>query len=158
MFEWFKERSERAHVDRAARNVPAILSRYSQLLEKHPTAYMDETWLPVSKAEMKNILKVALMSAKNDDRREVIKICWTLLSKFQKGIGKIPIDCTLPGNSSYEEGDRIMEPYLRIAKIAKAEEDLNRTEILEFIRQSSNKMPLPRPTHSLRDKERGSKQ
>jgi hypothetical protein len=137
MFEWFKERRERAHIDRAARNVPAILSRYSELLEKHPTAYMDETWLPVSKAEMKTILKVALMSAKDDDRREVIKICWTLLSKFQQGIGNIPIDCTVPGNSSYEEGDRIMEPYLQIAKIAQAEDEANRTEMLKFIRQNS---------------------
>jgi hypothetical protein len=141
MFEWFKEHRERILADRAdrvARNGPAILSRYSQLLEKHPTAYMDETWLPVSKAELKTILKVALMSAKDDDRREVIKICWTLLSKFQNGIGKIPIDCTVPGNSSYEVGNRIMEPYLRIAKIAKAEDEVNRAEMLDFIRKKSN--------------------
>jgi hypothetical protein len=68
----------------------------------------------------------------------VIKICWTLLSKFQKGIGKIPIDCSVPRNSSYEESLRITEPYLRIAKIAQAEDEVNRDELLNFIRKKSN--------------------
>ncbi len=135
MFEWFKKRRERILADRSVRDVSVIMSRYRELLEKHSTAYMDETWLPVSKAEMKTVLKIAWKSAKDDDRREVIKICWTLLSKFQKGIGKIPIDCAMPRNASPEESLRI---YLRIAKIAQAEDEVNRTEMLEFIRQNSN--------------------
>ena len=141
MFEWFKERRERILADRAdrlVRDVPVILSRYRELLEKHSTAYMDETWLPVSKAEMKTVFKIAWKSAKDDDRREVIKICWTLLSKFQKGIGKIPINCSVPQSASYEEGVRIMDPYLLIAKIAKAEDEVNRAEMHDFIRKKSN--------------------
>jgi len=138
MFEWFKKRRERILADRSdrlVRDVSVIMSRYRELLEKHSTAYMDETWLPVSKAEMKTVLKIAWKSAKDDDRREVIKICWTLLSKFQKGIGKIPIDCSIPRNASPEEG---LRSYLRVAKIAQAEDEVNRTEMLEFIRQNSN--------------------
>lgn len=71
MFDWFKKRRERIIADRAdrlVRDVPVILSRFRELLEKHPTAYMDETWLPVSKAEMKTVLKIAWKSAKDDDR------------------------------------------------------------------------------------------
>jgi hypothetical protein len=144
MFEWFKKRRERILADRSdrlARDVPVILSRYRELLEKHSTAYMDETWLPVSKAEMKTVLKIGWKTAKDDDRREVINICWTLLARFQKGIGKIPIDCSVPRNSSYEESLRITEPYLRIAKIAQAEDEANRVEMLEFIRQNSKTLP-----------------
>ena len=144
MFDWFKKRRERILADRSdrlVREVHVILSRYRELLEKHSTAYMDETWLPVSKAEMKTVLKVAWKSAKDDDRREWVKIGWTLLSKFQKGIGKIPVDCSIPQNASYEESVRIMEPYMRIAKIAQAEDEANRTEMLEFIRQNSKTLP-----------------
>jgi hypothetical protein len=96
---------------------------------------MDETWLPVNKSEMKNVLKIAWGLAKDDDRREVIKICWMLLSKFQKGIGKSSLDCAIPQNASFEEG---LRSYLQVAKIAQIEDEANRTELLNFTRKKSN--------------------
>jgi hypothetical protein len=149
MFEWFKERRERIAEDRLKRDAPIILSRYQELLEKHPTAYMDETWLPVSKTQMKAILKAVWVSAKYDERRESIKIAWALLSKFQPGIGKVPISCTTPSYISYEEGLRILEPYMRIAKIAQAEDEANRTELLEFIQRNSKTILAARSSSDL---------
>jgi hypothetical protein len=137
MFNWFHHRNERTGTDQRSR-ASAILASYQELLEKYPTAYLDETWLPVSKNEIKAILKTAWVSTKNTDRREWIQIAWSLLSKFPPGIGS-PIRCSAQ-SYVYDEGNgRSLERYLEIAKIAHAEEDAIRNEILEFIQQNSDR-------------------
>lgn len=36
-----------------------IMEKYGALIEKHPGAYMDETWLPVDKDQMRAAFKAA---------------------------------------------------------------------------------------------------
>lgn len=54
-----KERARTTSITLTTSDVPRIMQEYSGLLEKYPTAYMDEKWLPVPKDQMRLVLKAA---------------------------------------------------------------------------------------------------
>jgi hypothetical protein len=68
MFDWFKKLPQAPNALTRA-DVPDILEKYGALMEKHPTAYMDETWLPVSKAQMRSVFKAAWKMAPDSTLR-----------------------------------------------------------------------------------------
>jgi len=87
---------------------------------------------------MKAALKIAWKLADNDKEREWLKVGWILLSQFQKGVGETPIDCKLsPGLLPSDEEVSRLDRFLQFAKIAEAETEKNRAEMLEFVRQNS---------------------
>jgi hypothetical protein len=138
MLKWLQQRRRRRANGRFVKAVPAILARYGELIEAHPTAYIDETQLPVDKEMMKAALKIGWKLADNDKQREWLKVGWILLSQFQKGVGETPIDCNLsPGLLPSDEEVSRLDRFLQFAKIAEAETEKNRAEMFEFIRQNS---------------------
>lgn len=116
-----------------------ILERYAKIIAAHPTAYFDEKRLPVNKEMMKAALKIGWKLADSDKQREWLKVGWTLLSKFQKGIGEPPVDCTLSPDTPLPSSAEMarLERYSQIAKIAEAEAEKNRAEMFDFIQQNS---------------------
>ncbi len=142
MFKWFKERRKKALEDQFIKAVPAILARYGDLLEKYPACYVDETWLPVAKPMMKRALKIGWLMAKgNDQLREHVKVGWTLLSTFQKGVGPKPIDMTVKSDPLSDEGMDHLNRMLKIGRSSEAEMNADRDEMQEFIRDKRGLCP-----------------
>jgi hypothetical protein len=133
MFSWIKDRRNRATEAHFIESVPRVLAEYGKLLEKFPAAYIDEAWLPLKKLGMKRALKIGWKLAKDDEQREWIKIGWTLLSQFQKGVGSKPIDSNIITRENLARLDR----FLELAKIAQLEADSDQIELLEFVQQNS---------------------
>jgi len=138
MLRWLKKRKARAANDQFNRAVPEILARYGELLEKYPACYVDETWLPVSKGMMKEALKRGWLLAKgNEQLREHVKVGWTLLSTFQKGVGSKPLDTADLSDPLTAEGMATLNRIVDFGKLSQAEMDSDRDEMQEFIRQQS---------------------
>jgi len=57
MFKWFKSSNPKKPHDLTVAEIGDILANYAELIEKHPTAFMDESWLPVPKDEMRRVLR-----------------------------------------------------------------------------------------------------
>jgi hypothetical protein len=138
IFGWSKKRRDRETGIAFVKAAPEILAAYGGLVAKHAAAYMDEKWLPVKKPVMKAALKVGWEMAKTDEQREWIKVGWTLLSSFQSEIGDNPVDGKIPPNASPDDVLAVLEPFIRVAKLAEAEAESDRLEFQEYIRQSSN--------------------
>jgi hypothetical protein len=118
-------------------DVPRILQKYGELIEKYPTAYVDETLLPVSKHQMKMVLKAAWKMAPNEQLRNHVEVGWTLLSMFQPNIGEVPIDCKISPNLLPEDMAQL-DRFLQIGKVAQAESEKDREELQEFIRKNQS--------------------
>jgi hypothetical protein len=134
MFSWLRRRKERSNTVAFVKSVPDILARYGELIEKYPTGFIDETWLPENKSTMKRALKVGWILATDDDDREWISAGWNCLSVFQPGVGDVPIGTSESDENSYE-GTARLNRWLRFAKMGQAEDELNEAEMNEFIRQ-----------------------
>jgi hypothetical protein len=109
-----------------------ILNCYRELIEKYPMAYLDESWLPANKPEMKQILKIGWLLAKDHQQRKSIEAGWAFLSRFQKGVGNVPADANVPvpvTRDSRAQSDR----YLMLAKYSEAEMHVDLQEMRQFI-------------------------
>jgi hypothetical protein len=133
MFDQIRKWRKESEIRRIAETVPDILARYGELLEKYPTAYMDEKWLPVNKASMKQALKIGWLMSKNDQQREYIRSGWVYLSLFQKDVGNIPADANVPVDAT-PESIASLDRFLHFAKLGRAEDEANMRELDEFIR------------------------
>src|SRR5260370_14361055 len=129
MFSWIKDRRNRAAEAHFIESVPRVLAEYGKLLEKFPAAYIDEARLPLKKLGMKRALKIGWKLAKDDEQREWIKIGWTLLSQFQKGVGSKPID----SNIITQENPAKLDTCLELANIAHLEADSEQIEQFELV-------------------------
>jgi hypothetical protein len=89
-----------------------IMEKYGVLLEKHPTAYVDESLLPVPKNEMRRALQAARKIA--PELRNAIEIGWTSLHRFQPNIGRTPIDAN-PGSPT------MLNRFVEISKVGEPE-------------------------------------
>ena len=92
MLGWLRSSILKRSPEQSAPEVSRIIATYGELLEKYPAAYMDESWLPVSKKQMRRVFKEAWKLAPTAEMRNYVEVAWPLLSMFQPGIGRIPVD------------------------------------------------------------------
>jgi len=78
-----------------------------------------------------------LLAKGNEQLREHVKVGWTLLSTFQKGIGSKPLDTADLRDPLTAEGMATLNRIVDFGKLSQAEMDSDRDEMQEFIRQQS---------------------
>jgi hypothetical protein len=137
MFGWFKPSRPKKSCDLTVGDVADIISRYGELLEKYPTAYMDESWLPVPKEQMRLVFKAAWKIAPTEEMRNYVEVGWTLLSMFQPDVGAVPVDAATPKNASPNDVVTMLGKYLKIADAAKPESERDYREMREFTRANA---------------------
>jgi hypothetical protein len=137
MFGWLKRKNRQTDTATFVKKVPNVLTQYGQLLEDYPSAYMDETWLPLDKASMKRVLKAGWILAADDEGRKWIESAWTSLSLFQPGVGSSPVNCDVLGGAS-EENSNNLDQWVHFAKIGHADDEANKVEFLAFVRKQKN--------------------
>jgi hypothetical protein len=113
-------------------DVPDILGKFGALMEKYPTAYIDETWLPASKDQMRLVFKAAWKMAPNAELRNHIDMACLFLSHFQPGIGPVPMDFKVPEDLSSESMAQL-DRYVQLQKVALAEAEKDSAAMDEFI-------------------------
>ncbi len=139
MFEWFRPKGQPAATKKprtltTAADVMDILAQYGELLEKYPTAFVDESWLPVPKDQMRLAFKAALKFAPNDEMREVVKVGWTFLSMFQPGVGPTPVDGKPPKDPRDKKAFAQFERYAEFLTKSQVEMERDAAEMEAFIR------------------------
>ena len=132
MFGWFKSSKPNKQRDPTVADIGDILAKYGELIEKHPTAFMDESWLPVTKDEMRRVFKAAWKISPTPEMRNYVEIGWTLLSMFQPGVGPVPVDAAVPRDVS-RESIRALERFGELSKLAQAESERDLKEKREFV-------------------------
>lgn len=131
MLGWLRSSILKRSPERSTPEVSRIIATYGELLEKYPAAYMDESWLPVSKKQMRR------------EMRNYVEVAWPLLSMFQPGIGRIPVDAG--ERDGTPESLKMLHEYLKLSERAKAESDRDYADMREFIRANVVSEPrLPR--------------
>lgn len=136
MFRWLKTSKTKPPPQPKLADVAAIIAKYGELLEKYPTAYLDESWLPAPKAQMREVFKAAWKLAPAPEMRNYVEVAWISLSMFQPGVGATPIDAAVPRDAS-PESIRMLDRYLRLSEAAKPESDRDYSEMREFTRVNS---------------------
>jgi hypothetical protein len=140
MLAWLKSFMLRRYREPNASDVSKIIAKYGELLEKHPAAYMDESWLPASKEKMRLAFRAAWKIAPTAEMRSYVEVVWPLLSMFQPGIGSIPVDAA--ERDGTPESLKMLNEYLKLCERTKAESDRDYAEMNEFVR--ANFLPEPR--------------
>jgi hypothetical protein len=137
MVKWLKGRRASANtsIPPTAADVVKIIQQYGALLEKNPTAYMDETWLPVPKDQMRLVFKAAWKIAPTAELRNHVEVGWTLLSMFQPDVGQIPIDGAVPPDASPQSIAQLGR-FVELGKRAQAEAEKDLAEMRAFIRNN----------------------
>jgi hypothetical protein len=94
MFDWLKS------VFAQKQTVADAIGAYGALLENYPLAILDISMLPTSKTNMKVLLKALYAKTTDAKFANHIEVAFMSLSKFQDGVGSIPIDGTLSAGTS----------------------------------------------------------
>jgi hypothetical protein len=105
--------------------IAGIMEKYGALLERYPTAYVDESWLPVPKDEMRRALQAAWKMA--PELQNAIEIGWTSLHRFQPNIGRTPIDTNTDAPAT-------LNHFVEISEAAQPEMDRDFAELTKFKR------------------------
>jgi hypothetical protein len=105
--------------------IAGIMEKYGALLEKYPTAYVDESRLPVPKDEMRRALQSAWKIA--PQLRNAIEIGWTSLHRFQPNIGRTPVEANA-------DSPAMLKRFVEISKIARPEMDSDFEALQSFKR------------------------
>ncbi len=126
MFKWLKGRRE--HKLTAL----DILEKYGALLETHAGSYMDETWLPVDKDQMRLAFKAAWKMTQNDKLRNHIEVAWVSLSMFQPGVGQIPIDGAAPKLKDTPQNIARFDRFMQLHEIGQPQAEKELAAIREF--------------------------
>jgi len=128
---WQLKRQKVREYEELARNIPRILARYGDLIEKYPTSYVDETVLPLDKSGMKTVLRIALDSEIDHNRIAWLRTAWILLSRFQPDIGSLPLSLETPEKPT-EADNAKMDRYFAVAKKAAADAEDDLRELRAF--------------------------
>jgi hypothetical protein len=138
MFKWLKGRQAIASAPAklTTTDVPKIMQQYGALLEKYPTAYVDETWLPVPKEQMRLVFKAAWKMAPTAQLRNYVEVGWTCLSMFQPGVGKTPVDGAVPSDASPQSLMAQLSRFVEFGKRAQAEAERDLIEMRAFVRHN----------------------
>jgi hypothetical protein len=123
LFSWFRRKPARPEL--TLNYVAAVLKKYGTLLEEHPTAYIDQSRLPVPKSEMRRVLQAAWKMA--PELRKTIEVGWISLYRFQSDIGRVPIDA----NPDKRE---MLNRFVEISKTAQREMERDFEELSAFKR------------------------
>jgi hypothetical protein len=94
MFDWLKS------VFAKKPTVADAIGAYGALLENYPLAILDISMLPTSKTNMKVLLKTLYAKTTDAKFANHIEVAFMSLSKFQDGVGSVPIDGALRSGSS----------------------------------------------------------
>lgn len=121
-------------------DVAGIVAKYGELLEKYPAAYMDESWLPLPKKQMRLVFKAAWTIAATAEMRHYVEVAWPMLSMFQPGIGPVPVDAA--ERDGTPESLRMLHEYLELSERTKSESDRDYAEMREFTRTHVIAEPL----------------
>lgn len=132
MLGWFKGKSAKP-AELTTDAIVDILEKYGKLLERHPTAFMDESWLPLPKDQMRQVFKAAWKMAPNEELRNYIEIGWASLSMFQPGVGPAPVDAVVPDDIS-SKSMKTLDRFVELGKRAQAESDHQLQEMRELTR------------------------
>jgi hypothetical protein len=140
MFDWLKPKgTNKPRKLTTAADVMDVLGKYGELLEKYPSAFVDETWLPVPKDQMRLAFKAALKFAPNEQMRELVKVGWVYLHWFQPGIGPTPLVGKPPKDPRSKDSRDIQamaqfERYVELLKTSEVEMQRDNAEMEAFIR------------------------
>jgi hypothetical protein len=135
--QWFaKRRADRRQAE-LAEAVRKVLGRYAELVEKHFGAVMDESWLPLSKNDMKHTLMIAIAQNHDGKLREWLKTCWIMLADFQPGIGNDPLSMPhLPEEFDEAKTPEFKKSFAQWREVfdrVQCERQQCMTEMLEFV-------------------------
>jgi hypothetical protein len=93
MWKLFSRTKDKLPAGRTTEEADDLIRRYSTaILREDAPLIRDESWLPASKAELKEALSVGLATSQDEQDREELRWLFTDLAHFQPGIGDIPID------------------------------------------------------------------
>lgn len=120
--------------------VASIVAKYGELLERYPAAYMDDSWLPLPKKQMRLAFKAGWTIAPTAEMRHYVEVAWPMLSMFQPGIGPVPVDAA--ERDGTPESLRMLQEYLKLSERTKAESDRDYAEMREFTRTHVGAYPL----------------
>jgi hypothetical protein len=135
MFGWFKSAKRQHRRDLTLADVADVMATYGDLLMKYPTAYIDESWLPVPKEQMRQVFKAAWKLAPTAEMRNYVEVGWVSLSMFQPSVGHVPVDAAVPRDAS-PESIRVLDRFLKLSEAAKPESDRDYREMQEFKREN----------------------
>jgi hypothetical protein len=129
MFGWFRPKQDKPR-ELSFDVIADIMEKYGALLEKYPTAFVDESLLPLPKDEMRSVLRAAWKVAPDPQLRNAIEVGWASLSKFQPNVGPVPIDANphLP---------KMLDRFVEIGKVAAPEMDRDFEELKAFKRDNN---------------------
>jgi len=108
------------------KTVDEATSAFASLIEKYPVAIIDVSMLPVSKNEMKVLLKALYAKATTPELQNYLAVGFALLSHFQEGVGPGPIDApALPKDRPTNADVANLDKWIEWQRRANAEgEDL----------------------------------
>jgi hypothetical protein len=75
MFGWFKAKQSEPRA-LSFDVIADVMEKYGALLEKYPTAYLDESLLPLPKEAMRRVLRQAWKLAPRPQLRNAIEVGW----------------------------------------------------------------------------------
>lgn len=86
-----------------------VMDTYCEVLNRYPSSIVDVSALPLSKTNMKIVLKALYTESPNDEQKRRIEDCFKRLSFFQDGVGPKPIDKALIRGDIIENLDANIE-------------------------------------------------
>jgi hypothetical protein len=119
------------------RTVLEVAQAYQDVLLKYPTAILDVSALPLSKSDMKNMLKKLYAVQTKPEAQKYFQDAFYMLSQFQEGVGPVPVDGRLREDgmqSHLKENLAILDAYTFWQKRALAELQGLEAEWSDFLR------------------------
>jgi hypothetical protein len=120
-------------------NMGRILHTYAALIKAYPDHFMDVSWLPADKQKMIEVFKLSWLLADDDKGRKIAEDWWHLLTRFQPGVGEMPLVIEIskdnPTVKEWRERKALVEPLLEKGI---AEDEIYEREIERF--KASNKI------------------
>jgi hypothetical protein len=139
MFGWLKKiTNKQVSRDTFADDITRVVGTYGSILNSYPHHIIDASWLPASKENMAHIFKLIITAGEryeDEAQRGTTENYWCMLSRFQAGVGGVPIDIEISKDNPTVTVWR--ERAARVGKwleIANAEADKYEREI-EQLRQ-----------------------
>jgi hypothetical protein len=113
------------------------MGTYDEVLSKYPSSILDVSVLPLSKTDMKIILKALYTNASNEEQKKRVQECFMRLSFFHDGVGPAPIDKGLIRGDLIENLDAnidIIDRWTAWQKLLFADAEILLLEWKQFMR------------------------